>query len=196
MNPYICTARMLSSPSVPARAKPTSGPLSGPSRVLVSVLSVCLAHKSGFSRNRRGTVVVCKARCVRRTSLYLLVYVWIVSSSLESANTSQLLGLLRMRARASEPSSAGGGSGILTSGECCVLKITKKHGDLTLHLHLCYFAKVLQREYFLDLVIMALSWEQKGLGCSLLFESCFKCLNSPWNRQGTPVPFLVAKDLH
>lgn len=30
------------------------------------------------------------------------------SSSLESANTSQLLGLLRMRARASEPSSAGG----------------------------------------------------------------------------------------
>lgn len=108
MNPYICTARMLSSPSVPARAKPTSGPLSGPSRVLVSVLSVCLAHKSGFSRNRRGTVVVCKARCVRRTSLYLLVYVWIVSSSLESANTSQLLGLLRMRARASEPSSAGG----------------------------------------------------------------------------------------
>lgn len=45
MDAYICTARMLSGPSVPARAKTTSGPLSSPLRVLVSVLSVCLAHR-------------------------------------------------------------------------------------------------------------------------------------------------------
>lgn len=57
-------------------------------------------------------------------------------------------------------------------------------------------AKELQNGYVLYLVIMALSWEEKGLGCYLLFESWFKCLNSPWKRQWTPVPFLVAKDLH
>lgn len=55
--------------------------------------------RSGFSRKRKGTRLgVCEdfplpaGVCV------------VVSRSLESANTSQLLSLLRMRARASEPS--------------------------------------------------------------------------------------------
>lgn len=66
-----------------------------------------------------------------------------------SANTSQLLSLFKKRARAS---SARGGSGILTSGECCVLRIIKKSGSISLAASML-LAKELQKGYFLHLVI-------------------------------------------
>lgn len=53
---------------------------------------VCAWHTgSGFSRNRKGySGYVQGLGYVTRTSLCLLVSVWVVSSSLESPNTSQI----------------------------------------------------------------------------------------------------------
>lgn len=105
---------------------------------------VCAWHtRSAFPRNTQGT----RPGVCEKDFLCLLLYVWVVSSSLESANTSQLLSLLRTRARASEPSSAGEFRHT-TAGECCVLRTIKKHVDLTLHLHLCYLPRSFKRDIF------------------------------------------------
>lgn len=153
---------------------------------------VCAWHtRSAFPRNTQGT----RPGVCEKDFLCLLLYVWVVSSSLESANTSQLLNLLRTRARASEPPSAGEFRHTYCRRVLCPEDYKETRGSNTPPASVL-LAKELQKGYFLYLAIMPLSWEEKGLGCCLLFESCFKCLKSPWNRQWTPVLFLKVKDLH